>query len=357
MAERVVHGFERVLRAAVSFGLAEADIRQFALDHFDQVAVEAIGGGALIWRLLSASAARLACWCSRWRRMSCNPSSTRPRWPEPDPEEVSIRSSRYDTRCSRWAKAEAFRNRPACGRCVPTTRASHFRAFGIVACRGPFAAFQRRGQRGNALLEDREGIAVTFGAGELIDLGRERVDVLGQPRQRVVGGDIGDDRAKRRDRVFELVNRGRIVIGAQDQVELGAEIADRVVIAGELFGGRQRTQRLRGFRRARVRCWPAPGVGAVLPVVVDTTVQRADFILERFDRPARHRLGDGLTDLGEFAAEGGDRLLHMIGTLQRLDLARDLDEMPLERGEIRAGRRSWCCRRGRCWGVWRACGA
>ena len=80
-----------------------------------------------------------------------------------------------------------------------------------------------------------------------------------KPRQRVVGRHIGDDGAKRRDGAFELLHRGGVVIGAQDQVELAAEIADRLVIAGELFAGRQRVQRLREFRAARVRCRPAPG--------------------------------------------------------------------------------------------------
>ena len=35
MAKRVVNGLERVLRAAVGLGLAEADIRQFPLHHVD----------------------------------------------------------------------------------------------------------------------------------------------------------------------------------------------------------------------------------------------------------------------------------------------------------------------------------
>ena len=48
-----------------------------------------------------------------------------------------------------------------------------------------------------------------------------------------------------------------------------------------------------------------------------------------------------LTNFGQFAAEGGDRLLDPVGTLQRLDLARDLEQMALERGKIRA------CRHGR----------
>ena len=82
--------------------------------------------------------------------------------------------------------------------------------------------------------------------------------------------------------------------------------------------------------------WPSL---PLLSVVVDAAGQRADFVLERFDLPARHRLGDGLTDLGEFAAEGGNRLLDMIGTLQRLDLARDLEQVPFERRKVRTGRR------------------
>ena len=73
----------------------------------------------------------------------------------------------------------------------------------------PFAAFQRRGQRGDALFEHRERIAVAFGAGELIDLGRQRVQVVAEPGQRVVGGDVGDDGAKCGDGAFELLHGAR----------------------------------------------------------------------------------------------------------------------------------------------------
>ena len=45
------------------------------------------------------------------------------------------------------------------------------------------------------------------------------------------------------------------------------------------------------------------------------------------------------TYFGEFAAECRDRLLDVVGTLQRLDLARDLDQMTFQRGEIRTRRR------------------
>ena len=46
--------------------------------------------------------------------------------------------------------------------------------FGIFARGRPFAAFQRRRQRGDPLFEDRERIAVAFGTGKLVDLGRQR---------------------------------------------------------------------------------------------------------------------------------------------------------------------------------------
>ena len=192
-------------------------------------------------------------------------------------------------------------------------------------------------------------------ARKLVDLGRQRVHVVGQPRQRVVGGDVGDDRAKRGDRAFELLNRRGIVIGAQDQIELGAEIADRLVIAGELLGRRQRAQHLADFAERAFDAGQRLAVAAVLAGVVDAAGQRADFVLDRFDRPARHRLGDGGTYFGELAAECRNRLLDVVGTLQRLDLARDLDQMTFQRGEIRTGGRCRCHRR-RCIGCNRRSG-
>ena len=274
--------------------------------------------------------------------MSCSPSSTRPRLPARGSVDVSMRSSRYDTRCSRWAKAEAL-SLPTGMRSMrsDSARSALSRCSVILRCRRPLAAFQRRGQRGDALFEHGEGIAVVTGPGELVDLGRQHVHVVGKPRQRVVGGDIGHDGAKRRDRAFELLDRGGVVIGAQDQVELGAEIADRLVIAGELFGGRQRAQHFADFAERAFDAGQRLAVGAALAGVVDAARQRADFVLDRFDRPARHRLGDGVTNFRQFAAESGDRLLDAVGALQRLDLARDLDQMPFQRGEIRTcGRRA-----------------
>ncbi len=213
---------------------------------------------------------------------------------------------------------------------------------GALAWLRPLAVFQRRGQRRDALFEDRERIAVALGAGKLIDLGRQHAQIVAEPDQRVVGGNIGDDGAQRCDGVFELPQRRGIVVGAQNQVELGAEIADRLVIARQLLRRRQRAQHFADFSERPLDTGQRLLVDAALSVIVDAARQRADFVLDRFDRAARHRFGDGVTNFRQFAAERGDRLFNAVGALQRFDLARDLQQMALERGEIRARRR---CRR------------
>ena len=211
-----------------------------------------------------------------------------------------------------------------------------FEVLGAFAGRRPLAVFQRRGQRRDALFEDREGIVAGLGAGKLVDLGGQHAYVVGEPGQRVVGGDVGDDGAKRGDGAFELLHRGGIVVGAQDQVELGVEIADRLVVARELLGRRQRAQHFADFAQRAFDAGQRLAIAVALAGVVDAARQRADFVFDRFDRPARHRLGDGVTDFRKLAAERGDRLLDPAGTLQCFDLAGDLEQMALERGEIRA---------------------
>ncbi len=341
MAKRVVNGFERILRAAVGFRLAVADIGQFALDDLDQAGVH---------RGLRRRCAEIAGGVGERDkiRMLAFEMAQDVLQPFLDPSEIAgagIAGGFEALQQIRHALFEMGKRRRivvADGNAVEPfgQRAQRaFEIFGIIADGRRLPAFQRRGQGGNALLENGKGIAVLVGTGKLVDLGRQHLHVVGQPRQRVVGGDVGHDRAQGGDRAFELVNRRRIVVGAQDQVELGAEIADRLVVAGELFGRRQRAQRFTDFAERALDAGQHLRIAAALAGIVDAAGQRADFVLDRFDRPARHRFGDGGADFGELAAESRNRLLDMIGTLQRLDLARDLDQMPFERREIRAGRR------------------
>ena len=97
--------------------------------------------------------------------------------------------------------------------------------------------------------------------------------VFGEPRQRVVGGDVGDDSAQRHDRAFELLHGRRIVVRTQDQIELGAEIADRLVVAGELLGRCQRAQYLADFAERALDAGQRLAVAAVLSVFVDAAGQ------------------------------------------------------------------------------------
>ena len=179
---------------------------------------------------------------------------------------------------------------------------------------------------------------MAFESAKLVDLGRQHAHVVAEPRQCVVGRDIGDDGAKCGDGAFELMDRRGVVAGAQNQVELGAKIADRLVVAGELFGRGQRAQHFANFAQGALDPGQRLAVDAALAGIVDAARQRPDFVLDQFDRAARHRLGNGLTNLRQFAAEGGDRLLDPARTLQRFDLARDLEQMAFEHGKIRTCR-------------------
>ncbi len=215
-----------------------------------------------------------------------------------------------------------------------------FEVFGGAARDWPLAAFEQQCQRRDALFEEREGITVLSGAGQLVDLGRQQVHVLGEPHQRIIGGDVRGDAAKRRDRAFELVHRAGIVIGAQDRVELGAEIADCLVIAGEMLSRRQRAKYLTDVRQRAFDAGHRLAVDGAQAIVVDSPGQGADVVLDALDRPAWHRLGEGGANFGQLVAEARDRLVDRIGALQRLELARDVDEIAFERGEIRRLRRA-----------------
>ena len=268
--------------------------------------------------------------------MSCSPSSTRLKLPLRGSEAASIRSSRYETRCSRCAKVDA-ESLPTCMRSKrsDSARIAPSRCSLLSAAAGRSRVSSAAVSAAMRCSSTAKLLAVAGRAGDLVDLGRQQLHVVGQTRQRFVGGDVGDDAAQRRDRAFELAHRRRVVIGAQDQIELGAEIADRLVIAGELLGRRQRAQHLLDFGQRVLDARQDLAIGAVRAGLVDATMQRADLVLDRFDRAARHRLGDGVADLGKLAAESVDRLLGIVRTLQRLDLARDLEQMALERREIR----------------------
>ena len=113
-------------------------------------------------------------------------------------------------------------------------------------------------------------------------------------------------------------------------------MADRFVEAGQLFGRRQRSQRLMDFAERAFDAAQCRIVAAAVAAGVDAFRELADLAFDRFNGMARHRLGDGLADVREFAAESRNRLFDALG-LQRLDLAGDLRELLFEAGDIRRG--------------------
>ena len=81
-----------------------------------------------------------------------------------------------------------------------------FELFGVFAGVRPLAAFSDEARAAMRCSSTAKAWRVA-GAGELVDLGRKGVQVVAEPRQRVGGGDVGDDGAKRGDGVFELLDR------------------------------------------------------------------------------------------------------------------------------------------------------
>ncbi len=159
MAERVVNGLERILGVTVGFRLAETDVGQFALDDVDQRRCPTDAARGL--RPLSASAAKIACWCFEMAQDVLQPVL--------DPPEIAgaviaggfqpleqIGHALFEMGESRRAVIADRHAVEALGQ-RPQRAFEMFRAF---AGDRPLAAFQRRGQRGDALFEDRERIAV-----------------------------------------------------------------------------------------------------------------------------------------------------------------------------------------------------
>ena len=266
MAERVVNDLERVLGVTAGFGLAELHVGQFALDQIDQAWVHLHGGRRCDGSAVVGKRGKVGVLGFEMAQHILQAFF--------DPPEIAgavIRGGFEAFQQIRHALFEMRKRGCAVVADLHMVEAVHqrpqraFDMFRIVADDRPFAAFQARCQCGDALFEDCERITVAFGAGELIDLGRQRVDVLAEPRKRIGRRNIGDDRPQRGNSILKLANGAGIVAGAHDHVELGAEIADRVVVAGQLFGWRHRAQRFANLIERALDAGESLTVDAVLP--------------------------------------------------------------------------------------------
>ena len=331
-----MHDFERILGVARRLRLIEAHLGQFALDGVDEVAVHR-----------KASASRTA--FGQRGEAGLLPFQM----PQDvlqalfDAAEIAAAMTAGGFEALEQQRDPLFKMRQRRRRVMtdrelvePIGQCAH-RAFELLGISGGgrmLAGFESRGQRRNALFERSERISMTVKAPELVDFRRQHVEIVAETRQRVVRRDVGNDAAQRADGAFKLLHRAAVATAAYDGVDLGAEIADRIVEAGKLLGGLQRAQRIVDLVERALDVGKGLAVAAVLAAVLDAARKGADFILDRFDRMTRHRLGDGVANLGQLVAERGNRLLDCVGTPQRLDLAGDLEQLPFEAGKIRRRR-------------------
>ena len=112
------------------------------------------------------------------------------------------------------------------------------------------------------------------------------------------------------------------------------QAAHRVFEPDQIFRRRQVAQRVAHLGEALLEIGQRSGIAAGLPAAADPLGQRADFGFERLDRLARHRVLQRAADLGEIAAQRGERVL--VGLMQRGNLGGDLAKLVLERRQILA---------------------
>ena len=215
----------------------------------------------------------------------------------------------------------------------------------------PVARFERVRERADPALEARQHVAAAAGS-DVFDLVGQRAHLVGEFRQRVVGGDVRDDAAHGDDRAFELLERRRVLAAAADHVDLARELLHRLVDADQALGRRQAAQRVAHLHEPALDAGDRAAVDARVAGVVDAFGELAHLAFERLDRLARHGVLQHDADLGEVVAQRVDRLadraVDVARPAQRLDLGVDLAQLPLEAGELLgAGARQRLGRRGR----------
>ena len=188
---------------------------------------------------------------------------------------------------------------------------------------------------GDARFQPGERFGRAFGRGPL-ELCRQPAHLGGQLRQSAVGRDVRHHAAQRGDRLLELLERARIAArrlrGFGNHVDLLRQRAHRVLEADEAFGGREAAQRVADLGKLLFEHREGGTLRARLPAVADALGQRPDLGFQRFDRAARHRLGQRVADFGEVFAQRADRAF--VGLMQRRDLRVEFVKLLLNAREI-----------------------
>ena len=210
------------------------------------------------------------------------------------------------------------------------------------------AAVERVGQFVDAVRERVEAGR----AGRLRDMVDARAQRLHVARQRsnALGGcNAGGEFAQLVDRGFQIAQRFRVGRAAGNAVHLVRQLGYPRAEIAEAFGRRHRVKRRVHLGKVALDALERGWVGAVAMAVVDPLGERVHVVLQGFERTARQRLVDGMRDVGKVRAQRRDGVLDGGRAPQRFDLRRDVMQLPFEAGEIRARKRRFrgrCCRRG-----------
>ncbi len=331
MTKGVVHALERILGGAIGLGLAETDVGQLAADRADGILVHPERRRTRLVQRREAEALLL--------EMTQNIRKTVLDASEVGGARVDRVQPLQQLHDALLDMGERRRGLTADLQMIDAVGQHSDRRFEVTGIVDrPLAAFEGGGQLRDALLQRCERTGKTVRMRHLVDFGRQHLHVVAQAGERIIRGDIGHDRAQRADRAFELLHRIRIRLRAHQHVDLVAEIANRVIEAGELFGRCQLEQRGVDIAQRLLDALQCIAVDAALAAVFDAPRHRADFVFQRFQRAPRQRFGDGLAHLREFAAEARDRLIDAVGPTQALDLAGEILQLLLEAREIGGGR-------------------
>ena len=153
---------------------------------------------------------------------------------------------------------------------------------------------------------------------------------------RVVGGDVRGDAAQRRDRFLHLLDAA-IGAGANDEIDLVGQIADRGVVAGELLGRGQRADRAVDIVQRALDAGERLAVAAILAAAVDALARASG---SRSPANSMARRGSASVSERRISASSSRNAAidwsRRIGTPQRLHLAGDLLQLPLEARQCRA---------------------
>ena len=177
-------------------------------------------------------------------------------------------------------------------------------------------------------------------AREVIDARAERLHVAGDRRDAFGRCDAGRELAQFVDRGLEIAQRLRIGRSCRAKLSILCESsATRASKPGEALGRRHLVERAVHLRRGGARCRAAPtGRRRRHSPARSASASACTSACRRFERAARQRIVDGARDVGEVGAQRRDRILDAARPAQRLDLLGDVDQLPFEAREIRAGR-------------------